>query len=187
MNSPFRIFSILLLGLLAIFIQGTLLQALAPGLIVVPNFIIIMVVFLAFYETSVTGALIAFTLGLELDFASGVLLGPWCGACVVVYAFFSSISQRVFVDAPAAVFLAVLAACPIAQAIFLTLLLQFRSSEASPLFFSLRALTETALTALLAPWVFGLLRRVVLKSERSWSDRKTGKGWEARKRVLREG
>ena len=57
---------VLILGLIAIFIQGTVLREVGPSW-VVPNLLVILVVFLGFFEASFRGATLAFLLGLELD------------------------------------------------------------------------------------------------------------------------
>lgn len=64
----------------------------------VPNFSIMIAVFLGVFEPTIAGAFLAFSIGLIYDFASGDILGPWCGACVTVFGFLSQVARRMFVD-----------------------------------------------------------------------------------------
>lgn len=64
----------------------------------VPNFSIIIAVFLGVFEPTIVGAVLSFSIGLIYDFASGDILGPWSGACVTVFGFLSQLARRMFVD-----------------------------------------------------------------------------------------
>jgi rod shape-determining protein MreD len=157
----------LLYGLVAVFIQSTLLKLFAPGHMVVPNFVLILVSFLAFYEVSVLGTIIAFILGAQMDLASGLLLGPWCAGFVAVFGMLSSLSQRLFVESPVASFLAVFFASLLASFVYLILVLQFEPAGAQHFTFSLLLLLEAGLTALLAPVVFKMLKWLMLPKVRT--------------------
>ena len=101
-----RIALILLFGLISIALQSSVLKVMLPNSII-PNFILILVVFIAFYECSTLGAVIAFLLGFEIDIYSGQLLGPYAAASVAVFCVLSSLSQRIFVESPVAILLTV--------------------------------------------------------------------------------
>lgn len=153
-----KILVILVLGLIAIFVQGTMLKSLAPGAIIVPNLFLVLVAFLAFYEVSVFGAILVFILGLELDVASNVLLGPWAASLVAVYGILSSVSQRVFVESTLAIFLGVLCACILATFVYLVIVFQFQPRVGGLLSYTLTLLVEALFSAILAPLIFGALK-----------------------------
>ena len=70
---------ILLIALLALFAQGAMLQVGIPAYLM-PEFVTILIVYLAFNEASVATVMLVFVLGLLMDFSSAVLIGPWAGA-----------------------------------------------------------------------------------------------------------
>ena len=154
---------VLVLGLIAIFIQGTVLRAISPAW-VVPNLLVIIVVFLGFYEASVRGATLAFILGLELDFANGLLVGPWAGAFVVSFGILASLSQRIFVESPLAAIIAVFACSIVSAIVYFTLVYEFHPAVTVIVPFSV---AEAALNAVLAPFIFGVLRMALLPRTRS--------------------
>jgi len=166
-----KIVLILVLGLLALFIQGTLLKSLEPAFMIVPNLFLVLVCFLAFYEVSVLGAVLAFVLGLELDIASNLLLGPWAASFIAVYGMLSSISQRVFVESVVAVFLGVLCSCILATFIYLVIVFQFQPTVGNLLSYSLTLMVEALLTAVLAPLIFAGLKVFLLPRSSASSSR----------------
>ena len=156
---------LLALGLIGILIQGTLLrQVLVPSW-VMPSFLIIFVVYLAFYEATPLGAILAFALGLEFDLASGELIGPHAASMAVVFGFLSSITQRIFVDSVFAVFLAVFVSSMFSHLVYVILLFEFKPSKTLFDLLIEFSLPEAFVTALLAPIVFSLLRKVVTSSQ----------------------
>ena len=144
----------LILGLIAIYIQGTVLREIGPSW-VVPNLLIIMVVFLGFFEASIRGATLAFLLGLELDFANGLLVGPWAGAFVVSFGILASLSQRIFVESPVAAMFAAFGSSIVSSLVYLTLVYEFHPAVTAMVPFSL---LEAVINAVLAPFVFGFLK-----------------------------
>lgn len=157
-----KIAVVLLLGLVALFIQGTFLKSLAPGAMIVPNLFLVLVAFLAFYEVSVFGAILVFVLGIELDVASGLLLGPWAASFVAVYGMLSSISQRVFIESGLAIFLGVLCSCLMATFIYLIIVYQFEPSAGGLLSYSMILVAEAVFSAVLAPLIFRGLKIIML-------------------------
>lgn len=153
---------VVILGLIAIFMQGTVFRVIGSDW-VVPNLLIIIVVFLGFYEASVRGATLAFLLGLELDFANGLLVGPWAGAFVVSFGILAGLSQRIFVESPLAAVIAVFGCSIVGHIVYFTLVYEFHPAVTIVVPFSV---AEAVLNAVLAPFVFGILRAVLLPRTR---------------------
>jgi rod shape-determining protein MreD len=110
----------LVLGFLCVVVQGVLLHS-GVASFLVPQCTVLAVVFLAFYEVSVVGAVVAFVIGFLMDLASAEVIGPWAGACVAVYGCFSLLSQRLFIDAgPAAIIIAFVASA-MAELLYLSI------------------------------------------------------------------
>ena len=162
MNSFQRCASILVLGLVAVFVQSTVLKTALPP-VVIPNFLVIFLVFLAFYETSLTGVLTAFLLGLEFDLHGGILLGPWAGSFVAVYCALASLSQRIFVDSLLAAFTVVLFSSFFSSFIFVVLVFNFQPVDLSLLY---TASIEALLNAILAAPLLSILRKYLVRRER---------------------
>jgi rod shape-determining protein MreD len=150
---------ILVIGIAAMFLQGSVIRAFLPSSAIVPNIMIAVVAFLAFHEVSVLGVALSFFLGLLFDLSSGALLGPWAGAFVLVYAFLSSLTQRVFTDSPLTAFVAVLIGSLVAQGVYLAMMLQFRSAELAPVSSGVNILLEALFSAFCAPLCFAFLKR----------------------------
>jgi len=145
-------------GLFVIFLQSSGLRI--SGLsIPTPNFVVMMTVFLAFYEVSVLGATLAFCLGVLLDMASGgALLGPSGAALVVVYVSLASLTQRIFVESFFTVAVAVIASSAVARLVYAVLIYEFQPKESVFGGGVWMFLVEGIFSALLAPLLFRLLR-----------------------------
>lgn len=152
------VFSMLIFSFLGLVLQGVMLRALLP-VYLIPNFLLIVIVFLGFYEVSVLGVILAFACGLIFDLFSGVLIGPWAGSFVFVYALLALFAQRLFTRSLSTIMLSVFLANVIATAMYFALLYQFQSIEGR-LFSSF--LVESISSALIAPIVFALLSRVAV-------------------------
>lgn len=153
-----RIILSLMFGLLSILIQGTIIRGLLPEA-VVPNLLLILVVFLAFYETSVLGAALVFLLGIEYDMCSALMIGPWSGAFVLVFGVVALLSQRIFVESPVAVMVTVFLASLLSNFVFLLIVLQVRSGS---FVFGWSSLFEAFLTAVICIPFFSLYRRFLV-------------------------
>ena len=92
-----RLVSCLLVGLSLLIFQGLLFHLRLPSWLM-PQGLLVCVVFLGFYECSIAGAVCAFLLGLMLDMSSGIVLGPWAGAYTALYLALTFLSQRLFVE-----------------------------------------------------------------------------------------
>lgn len=150
-----RVILLCILGLLAVYLQGTLLRAFFPAWIV-PNLLVTLLVFVSFKDVSPIGAGSAFLLGLELDLYEGVMLGPWAGAYVLVYAALASLSQRIFIESPFAAFSAVFCAVLACNSIYFSIVFLFREIPYNGMVLSL---IEGALSGMIAPFVLRALRR----------------------------
>lgn len=153
---------VLLFGLIFVLLQGMFRHLVGEG-VPVPNLVLLLVVFLALHEGSLAGAVLAFLLGLELDLASGVLVGPWAGACVASFGVLASVSQRIFIDSRFVAVLAAFACSIISSVLYLFVVFEFK-----PAVFTLApfSLLEAMLNAALAPLCFGLFRVVLVRRER---------------------
>lgn len=156
MASINRTIVVLFLGLVAILIQGTVLKSFMPE-VPAPDFLLIIVVFLAFYDASVLGAILAFLLGLQFDLFSEMLLGPRAGSLVIVYGVLAALSQRLFVESVFAAFVSVFLSSVMNSIVYIILI-----SDAKPAhtYFLYISLIEALFTALLAPFMFRLLKRI---------------------------
>lgn len=155
-----RVCFTLAFGLIFVFLQGTLLKAFWPGMIV-PGLSLVLVVFLAFYETSILGAVLAFLLGLELDLFSGVALGPWAGAYVLIFGLLSMFSSRIFIESPAAIAFTVLVSSLVSNIVFMLIIAQV---DHSVLVVSWALFVEALLTALFCVPLFAIFRRTLLSA-----------------------
>ncbi len=153
---------VLILGLVAVWIQGTVLRGLFSAQGVVPNLVLILVVFLGFYELSVFGALLAFLVGLEFDLFSGVRLGPWAGTLVFLYGCLACFAQRIFVDSSLSSMVAVFFSS-IAGSLMYLLFMYGAHPSAGDMFWKL--LLEALFTAVCAPFFFMFLKKTVYKRE----------------------
>lgn len=149
----------LFIGFVSLLMQG-MLQHCGVAHYLIPQFVVVVVVFLAFYEISLVGVLLAFALGLLTDLTAAHSLGPWAGACVTVYGLFVLLSQRLFIDSgPVAMAVS-------AVSVALTHLL-YLSIESNRPEISLGLIGEIVISALCsglcAPLVFALLARRVGK------------------------
>jgi rod shape-determining protein MreD len=143
-----------LLAVALLIAQSVLRHLLLPEWLV-PQGLLICAVFLAFYEFSFLGAVAAFLLGFLLDLSSGVLLGPWAAAYVVVYGVFAFLSQRLFVESRAVSMVVVAMATLLSGIVFLSLAFEYQAVTLS----ELAMLTgQAASSAVLTPFVFKILK-----------------------------
>jgi len=145
----------IVLALFVLLVQGTLLRSFLPGFLI-PNLMIVLVTFIALNDDSVSGALVAFFCGLLLDLNSGLLLGPWSAACILIFGVLTTLQQRLFVESALALAVVVSVASLAASAVVGLLLWQFTGPEARiiPLI-----LSEALMSALVSPILFPILRR----------------------------
>jgi rod shape-determining protein MreD len=148
---------VLLLGALALLMQGLLRAAVPPFF--VPNLLLLITVFLGLARASHAAAVLCFALGLELDLYSARLLGPWAGAFVLVFGCLALVSKRLNVESFLAVGLMVLLSCFLSNLIFVLLFFEFSLSEMLPQL--LASSREALITTAAAPPVFAGLNRLL--------------------------
>jgi rod shape-determining protein MreD len=147
------------LGLIAIMIQGLLLRFGLPD-VVLPQLVLVLVIYLGFNEISVLGCFIAFVLGLLLDFSSALLLGPWAGALVTVYGILAVLSSRLFIESPIVAAFIALAASITGSVMYVLLGYEYRSISWDGVG---RIVGQGLCTAVLAPSILQLLARRLRK------------------------
>ncbi|MCB0332515.1 MAG: rod shape-determining protein MreD [Bdellovibrionales bacterium] len=155
--SPMRyFFTIFVLGLLGVLIQGTFFRFFLSASFV-PHLLLLLTLYLAFYETSVLGVFLSFFLGLLLDLSTGLLLGPWAASFVVVYCFLSLVSDRIFVESGlAAVVISFFSTIGLHIVHFL-LATNLRPALSE---WGSGALIQGVMTGICAPFLFHLFRRL---------------------------
>jgi rod shape-determining protein MreD len=151
-----RLFLTVLLGLALLVAQGVVFHLGLPGWLV-PQALVACVVYVAFHECGFWGVATAFTLGLLLDMNSGVVLGPWAGAYVLVYAVFVFLSQRLFIDSMVVGMAVVGVATLLAGGVFLMLAFEYQALSIEDIYM---LLGQALASALVAPLVFAALGRV---------------------------
>jgi rod shape-determining protein MreD len=141
-------------ALVAMLVQTTLGVVLAPVTEVVPNLVLVLVVYVGLRYHGVAGVVGAFALGYFLDTFSGTVLGVQASACTAAYVVAYLIARTLWTEdgltAMIVVFLATLVHGVVAHAVVVLVdrdwpgwLLVLR-----------RGLVQATLTALVAPWVF---------------------------------
>ncbi len=154
-----RAVQILVGGLVCAMLQGALLYVGVPSYLL-PQFTIIFIVYLAFHQSGIGGAFEAFGLGLLMDFASAVLVGPWAGAFVSVYGAVALASPRMFVESGLVIAVTTFLSVVAADLVYLGLAYEYQPSSASYL---LETLSQGVVTAAIAPVVTAVLRKVLVR------------------------
>ena len=145
----------LIFGFVALLLQGALAQFGLPVL-ALPQLMLLVVIGAAFSGSSVPGVVSAFFLGILLDLSSAVLVGPWAGAFVTVYAGLALVSQRLFLESGlVAAFVAFVAA--VVSGTFFALLSP--NSDLAALEHVVQIFAQAAVTALFAPWVVAVVAK----------------------------
>jgi rod shape-determining protein MreD len=148
----------LALALLGLLIQGSLLRFALPNF-TTPNLVLILVVFMGFFEASPLGAVLVFLIGLESDLCSGVSIGPIAGAYSAVFGVIVALSTRLFVESGVAVAISVFVSSLVSSVVYLLLGYQFSFTSGRT---ASLILWEATFTAVLAPATFAVLRRILI-------------------------
>ena len=148
----------LALALLGLLIQGALLRFILPDF-TIPNLVLVLVVFLGFFEASPLGAVLAFVIGLGADLCSGVAIGPTAGAYSAVFGVIVALSARLFVDSALAIGISVFLSSIVGNLVFLLLGYHFSLTVGSG---ASAIVWEAILSAGIAPVLFPFLKRVLL-------------------------
>ena len=142
-------------------LEGALI-AMGIPLSLVPELVLIFVIFISFYETSAYGAFLAFLCGLMVDVSSGQLLGPWAGAYVLSFGAVSLISDRIFVESGLSLLSVAIFMTLFSHAVFLLIAVDPISQLLSGW---IVLVGKSLTTAFVAPLFFPLLRRVLWLSK----------------------
>jgi rod shape-determining protein MreD len=148
-----------LYGVLLYFIQASILKTFLPA-IPTPSLFVPLIVALAFYEVSTRGALFAVMLGVELDLLAGTQLGPSAAAFVAIYGVLSCCGQRIFIESAPALLVTSFVSSLIGNTILSLFLYRHTAALSEQLFI---IIIEALGTALLAPLVFFVARRIILQ------------------------
>jgi len=151
-----RLLVCLMLGIFLVVMQGLLMHV-GVAAWAMPQGLLVCVVFLAFHEFSVMGAVLAFLLALLLDMSSGLALGPWAGSYTLVYAVFAFLSQRLLVESRLVAMLVVAAASLLSGGAFLALA---SGSQVLAVDDGVTLLGQGIASALVTAPIFALLARV---------------------------
>jgi rod shape-determining protein MreD len=147
---------VLAIGLALVTAQSLLHRVGVPEWLL-PQGLVACVVYLAFFESSVTGALLAFSCGLLLDLTTATVLGPWAGAYVLVYALLSFMSPRLFVESALVTMVVTAVTSVLSGAIYLFLAFEYQALSREDV---VMLLGQALASALVAPTVVSLLGRV---------------------------
>lgn len=150
----------ILFAFFCLVLQGVILHSLLPAYLI-PNFLLVLVVFIGFHEISVLGVVLAFACGLLFDLFSGTLIGPWSGSFVFIYVLLALFAQRLFTRSNSTVIISVFVGNLISTALYFALLYQFQPLRGGLLSGSI---IESFCSALVAPAVFWLLNRMLLSN-----------------------
>jgi rod shape-determining protein MreD len=143
-------------SVLGLLLQTTVLHLVSLGSII-PDFVVILCVYLALHEHSVVGSLGAFLLGYFADSFSGNVLGLHAFAMSLVFLLVYLLARQLWMD-NVVVNVAVVFVASLVKALAVALLLAFYLSADFPwhhLFST--AWIEATIAALLSPLVFSLL------------------------------
>ena len=145
-------------SLLALLVQGSLLRFVLPDF-TIPNLVLILVVFLGFFEVSPLGAVLVFLIGITSDLCSGVSIGPLAGAYSTVFGIIVALSTRLFVESVVAVGISVFLSSIVASVVYLLLSSYFSFGSGHTLS---GILWEALITACVAPALFPFLKRLLI-------------------------
>lgn len=151
---------ILAVGLGLVIVQSLLQRSGVPEWLL-PQGLVVCVVYLAFFESSVAGAGLAFACGLLLDLTTATVLGPWAGAYVLAYALLSFVSPRLFVESTVVMMLVTGITSVLAGSVYLFLAFEYQSLSQDDIAV---LLGQASASALVAPVVTAILRRVCGRS-----------------------
>lgn len=142
---------------LGLLLQATLVHSISPSAIS-PDFIVVLVLYLALNYRNIWGLLGVFALGLLADFASAQFVGPYAAGAVAAYSLVLFISDKVFAERTAAVIILGIVSSAVRALTYLVLLLIYVDVNLFRLDVIAKVLLEALLTGLVAPFVFRLLQ-----------------------------
>lgn len=140
----------------AVLLQSTVLRSFLPSYLV-PSLGVLLALYLALNQVSIGGALVVFGIGVLFDISSGLVIGPWAAAFVVIYGLVSSVHQHLFADSSLVVAIVAGATTAIANLVYTILMLDVAPP---PEQVALLLFGQAIATGLAAPPAFMLLERV---------------------------
>ncbi len=151
---------ILVIGFALVIVQS-LLHGMGMPEWLLPQGLIVCVVYLAFFESSIAGALLAFGCGLLLDLTTATVLGPWAGAYVLAYALLSFVSPRLFVESTVVTSVVTGVTSLFAGSVYLFLAFEYQSLSQEDI---VVLLGQASASAIVAPAISSIIGRVCGRS-----------------------
>ncbi|MBI2182119.1 MAG: rod shape-determining protein MreD [Deltaproteobacteria bacterium] len=145
-------------GLILVLLQTTLLHLLPLGPIV-PDFVLVLLVYWGLYHPTVGAVVASFLLGYSVDVVSSPILGLNAFAMSMVFLAVHLSSRSIWLHDPMASAIVVLLASLVKGAALALLSAVFLTVESFWISASLYIIIEALIAAALAPFVFPLLRR----------------------------
>ncbi|MGI6681212.1 MAG: rod shape-determining protein MreD [Bdellovibrionota bacterium] len=155
MNTTKKIFIILILAFIMLFLISNILKPFLPNAFI-PNIILIFVIFLSFNETNIFGLVLSFFLGLLLDISTSTLLGPWSASFVIIYTMFAILSGRIFIDTTISLIIITAISSIICDIVYTVLIFTFLANTNN---FSFDILIGSIVTAIFSPFIVYILRK----------------------------
>ena len=143
-------------ALIGLIIQATLVHTIYPSA-VAPDFIIILVTYIALRFRAWPGAIAAFCLGLLADFASGQFLGPNACGAVVGYLVVVGISGKVYAEKQMAMAILCFFASLAKSSVFLVMLFVYLDVAVLTQSVITTCFLEAIISAALSPFVMFML------------------------------
>lgn len=153
---------VVFLCLLGTVLNAALIRSIWPAAST-PDFPLILTVAISLYFYNPLGVVAAFLLGLLADFSSAQFLGPNAAGCVLAFITVGLIANRMYAENFIAVMIITFTCSLVKTGIylaFLALYFQTRSSED----LSRMIILEALLTALISPFLIGIVRRKAFAS-----------------------
>lgn len=151
--------------LFAITFASLIVQEAVFGLVMprwlVPNFVVLIALFLGLKDATISGAMLAFAFGLIADFVSAQAVGPLAGAAIAVFGIFSQIGRRLLVDNAVAAIVIAVGGCVFGNFVSVLLLEQF--SVVYSMEFWKGIVGMSLITAAFSPVLFSILERFTVK------------------------
>ncbi len=154
-----RIVVFFVAAVIGLWVQGSVMHTIAPSpSALVPDLILILVVYIGLHYKKLLGLFSAFFLGICLDFASGQYVGPCASGMVLAFYSVVTISEKVFAERILALFILTITASFMKSLMYLFMLFIYVKGD----YFTLEVLThiglEALFTAIFAPFVIMGLR-----------------------------
>lgn len=124
----------------------------------IPDLVVLLILFIGFYEVSFTGLFMAFFAGLIVDISGGIYVGPWAGAYVLAFGGLALIAEHVFAESKLSLYPITFTFVVLTHILFLLPAFDPLGQISTDWF---RLLGKAFVTALLAPIVFKLFNIIL--------------------------